>query len=186
MIATVVPVLGVAAWSGTGKTTLLAKLIPWLRARRLRVALIKHAHHDFDIDHPGRDSYVLRHAGAEQVLIASSRRQAWILERRPETEPTLAELVSRLDRNALDLVLVEGFRHVRFPKIELHRPALHRPLLFPDDDSIVAVACDASLPLAAPLTVLDLNDPAAIGAFALAYLGLTPQDATSYGDDYTH
>ena len=180
-----VPVIGFAAWSGTGKTTLLTQMIPWMRTLGLRVALIKHAHHDFDIDQPGKDSYVLRHAGAEQVLIASSRREAWIRERRPETEPTLAELVSRLDRSALDLVLVEGFRHIRFPKIELHRPALRRPLLFPDDDSIVAIACDAPLPVAAPLPILDLNDPAAIGAFALTYLGLTSRDATSYGDDYT-
>jgi len=169
------PVLGFAAWSGTGKTTLLARLIPWLRARQLRVALIKHTHHDFEIDRPGKDSHVLRQAGAEQVLIASSRREAWIRERRPETEPTLAELVSRLDRGALDLVMVEGFRHERFPKIELHRPALNRPLLFPDDDSIVALACDAPLTIVAPIPVYDLNDTSAIGSFALAYLGLKPR-----------
>lgn len=168
------PVLGFAAWSGTGKTTLLARLIPWLRARRLRVALIKHTHHDFEIDRPGKDSHVLRQAGAEQVLIASSRREAWIRERRPETEPTLAELVSRLDRSTLDLALVEGFRHERFPKIELHRAALNRPLLFPDDDSIIALACDAPIPIDAPIPVYDLNDSTAIGEFVLAYLGLAP------------
>lgn len=170
-----VPVLGLAAWSGTGKTTLLTALIPWLRAQGLRVALIKHAHHAFDIDHPGKDSFELRRAGAAQVLIASRRRLAWIREREPEMEPTLPELVARLDRSALDLVLVEGFRHVRFPKIELHRAALGRPLLFPDDDSIVAVATDAPLPVAARIPVLDLNDAPALGTFALARLGLTRQ-----------
>lgn len=170
-----IPVLGFAAWSGTGKTTLLTRLIPWLRARNLRVALIKHAHHDFDIDHPGKDSYALRQAGAGQVLIASRRRFAWMMEYEQETEPTLSVLVSRLDTSRLDLVLVEGFRHVRFPKIELHRTALNRPLFFPDDDSIVAVACDAPLPVAPPIPVLDLNDPPAIGAFALGRLGLTPR-----------
>ncbi len=166
------PVIGFAAWSGTGKTTLLTRLIPWLRARNLRVALIKHAHHDFDIDHPGKDSYALRQAGAGQVLIASRRRFAWMMEYEQETEPVLETLVSRLDASRLDLVLVEGFRHVRFPKIELHRVALGRPLLFPDDDSIVAVACDAPSSIAAPIPVLDLNDPPAIGGFVLERLGL--------------
>lgn len=169
------PVLGFAAWSGTGKTTLLTRLIPWLRARNLRVALIKHAHHDFDIDHPGKDSYALRQAGAGQVLIASRRRFAWMMEHEQETEPVLSVLVSRLDTSRLDLVLVEGFRHECFPKIELHRPALGRPLLFPDDDSIIAVACDAPLSVAAPIPVLDLNDPPAIGSFMLERLGLTPR-----------
>jgi len=173
------PTLGFAAWSGTGKTTLLTKLIPWLRARNLRVALIKHAHHNFDIDHPGKDSYALRQAGAEQVLIASRRRFAWMMEHEQETEPVLSTLVSRLDMSRLDLVLVEGFRHARFPKIELHRAALNRPLLFPDDDSIVAVASDAPLPVAAPIPVLDLNDPPAIGVFALARLGLTSRLPTA-------
>lgn len=168
------PVLGFAAWSGTGKTTLLAKLIPWLRARGLRVALIKHAHHDFDIDHPGKDSFKLRQAGAGQVLVASRRRLAWILESDGEAEPELPALLRRLDASRFDLVLVEGFRHVRFPKIELHRPALNRPLLFPGDDSIVAVACDAPLSVATPIPVLDLNDPPAIGTFALDWLGLMP------------
>ncbi len=170
-----VPVIGFAAWSGTGKTTLLARLIPWLRARNLRVALIKHAHHDFDIDHPGKDSFELRRAGAGQVLIASRRRLAWILESENDTEPELPELLQRLDASRFDLVLVEGFRHVRFPKIELHRAALNRPLLFPDDDSIVAIASDTPLPVAAPIPVLDLNDPSMIGGFVLRQLGLTPR-----------
>jgi molybdenum cofactor guanylyltransferase/molybdopterin-guanine dinucleotide biosynthesis protein MobB len=166
-------VLGFAAWSGTGKTTLLTKLIPWLRTRDLRVALIKHAHHDFDIDHPGKDSYALRQAGAGQVLIASRRRHAWMMEYEQDAEPALETLVSRLDASQLDLVLVEGFRHARFPKIELHRAALGRPLLFPGDDSIVAVASAAPLPVAAPIPVLDLNDVPAIGNFVLERLGLT-------------
>lgn len=171
------PVLGFAAWSGAGKTTLLVQLIPWLRARSLRVALIKHAHHDFDIDRPGKDSHRLRQAGAGQVLIASSRRQAWIADNDDDTEPDLPALLQRLDLRRVDLVLVEGFRHVHFPKIELYRTALGQPLLYPHDDSIVAIACDRPLACAAPIPVLDLNDPAAIGAFVLAQLGLVPRAA---------
>lgn len=169
------PIVGFAAWSGAGKTTLLTKLIPWLCARNLRVALVKHAHHDFDLDYPGKDSYELRKAGAGQVLIASRRRLAFIQEREEETEPELATLLQRLDTSRLDLVLVEGFRHVRFPKVELHRPVLGKPLLFPDDDSIVAVASDALLPVAPSIPVLDLNDPPAVGAFVLERFGLVPR-----------
>lgn len=165
------PVLGFAAWSGTGKTTLLEQLLPRLRAQGLRIGLIKHAHHDFDIDHPGKDSYRLRHAGAGQVLIASSRRWALMTETPEQDEADLTQLIGQLDRDALDLILVEGFRHERFPKLELHRAATGRPLLYPDDDSIMAVLRDAVVDTTLPQ--LDINDIPAITAFILDYVRST-------------
>ena len=162
------PVLGFAAWSGTGKTTLLERLLPLLREPGLRIGLIKHAHHDFDIDRPGKDSHRLRHAGAGQVLIASGRRWALMTETPDRGEAELAELIPRLDREALDLILVEGFRHERFPKLELHRAASAKPLLYPDDDSIIAVLSDT--PLEMDLPQLDINDFPAVAAFILEYV----------------
>ena len=161
-------ILAFAGYSGSGKTTLLAALIPRLRRRGLRIGVIKHAHHEFEIDYPGKDSYELRHAGAERVLVASSRRSALIVERPMPVEPTLALLLGELGPQALDLVLVEGFRHERLAKIEVHRPALGRALLCLQDDSIIAVATDAGLPQPVPIPTLDLNDPDAIEAFVLA------------------
>jgi molybdopterin-guanine dinucleotide biosynthesis protein MobB len=163
-----VPMLGFAAYSGTGKTTLLRRLIPILTHRGLRIGAIKHAHHDFDIDYPGKDSYELRKAGAGQVLIASQQRWALVVER-PEatTEPALAELLARLDQAVLDLVVVEGFRHEAFPKIELHRPALGRPLLYPADASILAIAHDGRLEPRPPIPQLPLNVPEAIADFII-------------------
>lgn len=158
------PVLGFAAWSGTGKTTLLVKLLPLLKQRGIRVAMIKHAHHDFDIDQPGKDSYELRKAGADQVLIASSQRRALITETPAGGDPDLWELVASLDLENTDLVLVEGFRHVAFPKIELHRPSNRKELLYPPDHSIIAVASDQPVDTAA-LPLLDINDPHEIMEF---------------------
>jgi molybdopterin-guanine dinucleotide biosynthesis protein B len=163
------PVLGFAAFSGTGKTTLLRNLIPLLAHHGLRTGVIKKAHHEFDIDIPGKASYELRKAGARQVLVASSRRWALITETREAREPELDTLLARLDPEALDLILVEGFRNVRFPRIELHRQALGHPVLHPDDPSILAVACDYVLE-AGDLPVLDINDPAAIAHFIVAWL----------------
>ncbi len=166
------PVIGFAAWSGTGKTTLLAGLMPLLRAHGLRIGMIKHAHHGFDIDQPGKDSHILRKAGAEQVLIASRERWALMVETPAASDdPALAELLPRLDCSHLDLILVEGFRHERFPKIELHRAALGRPLLFPEDDSIIALASDT--PIATALPHFTLGDAAGIAAFIMQYCGLT-------------
>lgn len=160
------PLFGFVAYSGTGKTTLLEKLIPELRQLGLRVGLIKHAHHDFDIDIPGKDSWRLRKAGASQVMVASSKRWALITEH-PEQrdEPHLTELLSQLDPELLDLVLVEGFKHESYAKIELHRSELDRPLLYPDDPRIIAVAHDQPDTLHCPLPVLDLNQPSLIAKF---------------------
>jgi molybdopterin-guanine dinucleotide biosynthesis protein B len=170
------PVLGFAAWSGTGKTTLLVQLLPRLRAAGLRIGMIKHAHHSFDVDTPGKDSYELRKAGAEQMLVASQRRWALMGELNQPHEPQLAELLARLDREDLDLILVEGFRAVSFPKIELHRPSIGKPLLHLRDDSIIAVASDAPLDTVVP--VLDLNRPDEIAAFVLAWSQRVGPDRT--------
>ena len=162
-----IPVLGVAAYSGTGKTTLLRKILPQLRAQGLRVAVVKHAHHSFDTDVPGKDSYELRKAGATQMLVASRHRWALVTETGDAAEPRLDDLLARLDRTNLDLILVEGFKAEAFPKIELHRPSLGHPLLFQLDPSIVAVATDAPLATAPAIPVLDLNRPEQIAEFIL-------------------
>ncbi len=168
------PVLGFAAFSGTGKTSLLVQLIPLLQQRGARVAMIKHAHHDFDIDTPGKDSYELRRAGAGQVLIASDRRCALITEYSTPREPELRELVNALDLDVVDLVLVEGFRHVPFAKIELHRPSLGHPLLCREDRAILAVASDAPVDCAG-LPRLDINQAPDIAEFILAWARRAPR-----------
>jgi len=166
-----IPLLGFCAYSGTGKTTLLSRLIPLLTERGLRVALIKHAHHSFDLDRPGKDSHTLRKAGAEQVLVASSARVALIRERRGRAdEPRLEELLPCIDTRELDLILVEGFKHAPIPKIECYRPALGRRRIHPDDAHVIAVASDAPFQPARALPVLDLNRPEEIGAFVTAWL----------------
>lgn len=163
-----VPLLGFAAFSGTGKTTLLKQVIPRLVSRGLRVGLVKHSHHAFEIDHPGKDSYELRRAGASSVLLSSSRRRAIITEHPEAREPVLNDELAYLDQTCLDIVLVEGFRHERFPKIELHRPVLGKPLLYPEDETIVAIATDNALAPEPPIPRLDLNDPGQVVGFILA------------------
>ena len=162
-----VPVLGFAACSGTGKTTLLKQLIPLLKRQGLRVGLIKKSHHDFEIDRPGKDSHELRMAGASPVMLSSSHRRAIITEHESVRERSLDEELAFLDQTTVDLVLVEGFKQERFPKIELCRPVLNKPLLFPDDTSIIAVATDAELPVRAEIPRLDINQPAEIADFIL-------------------
>jgi molybdopterin-guanine dinucleotide biosynthesis protein B len=162
------PVVGLAAWSGAGKTTLLKAVLPLLRHRGIRLGMVKHAHHAFDIDKPGKDSYELRKAGATQILVASSRREALVVEKETEAEPVLDRLLARLDQDALDMVLVEGFKHERFPKIELYRAELGKPPLYPDDDDIIAVVTDSALPIATDLPLLDINDPGAVVEFLCA------------------
>ena len=141
-----VPILGFVAYSGTGKTTLLLKIIPLLKAKGLRIGMIKHSHHrKFDIDHPGKDSYRLREAGAEQMLVASRQRWALMVEQADQDikkDPELAELLPNLKLDDIDLILVEGFKHERISKIELHRPVLNKPLLYPEDRDIIAIASD--------------------------------------------
>jgi len=162
-----IPILGFVAYSGTGKTTLLLKIIPLLKAKGLRIGMIKHTHHrKFDIDHPGKDSYRLRQAGAEQMLVASRNRWALMVEMVEEfEEPNLKQLLAHLDSSKLDLILVEGFKHESFPKIEVHRPSLDHPLFFPKDHSIIAIACDATPAITTLLPVLDMNQPAQIVGF---------------------
>ncbi len=162
-----VPVLGFAAYSGTGKTTLLARLLPLLKAQGLTIGLIKHSHHTFDIDQPGKDSHTLRKAGASPVMIVSRKRRAIIYEYPDQGDVTLEDQFQFMDQDGLDLILVEGFKHAAIPKIELHRPALRKPLLFPKDPHIIAVACDAPLPQPCQLPLLDMNDPKGIYAFIL-------------------
>lgn len=164
------PILGFIAYSGTGKTTLLEQLIPALERRGLRLALIKHTHHDFDIDTPGKDSYRLRKAGAKQVMMASAKRWALINEHdEPRPEPRLEELLPHLDSERFDLLLIEGFKHECYPKIELWRRELNKPLLYPQDPQIIALACDTPPDTGAPLPLLDLNNPEAICEFVISW-----------------
>jgi molybdopterin-guanine dinucleotide biosynthesis protein B len=163
-------VFGLAGWSGSGKTTLMVGLIPLLTARGVSVSTIKHAHHGFDIDHPGKDSHRHRGAGATEVLVASARRWALIHELRDEApEPPLAEHLARLA--PVDLVLVEGFKRDEHPKLEVWRAGNGKPLLHPGDPTIVALASDAPVP-DSPLPRLDLGDLPAIAAFILGHCGL--------------
>ncbi len=159
-------VFGFAGYSGSGKTTLIEQLIPRFVLRGLRVSLVKHAHHLFDIDKPGKDSYRHREAGASEVLITSDQRWVLMHELRDESEPSLHEQLQRF--SPCDLVLVEGYKHAAIPKLEVHRPSLGKEALYPGDPNIVAVASDAAL--ATTLPRLDLNDPDAIAEFILAYL----------------
>jgi molybdopterin-guanine dinucleotide biosynthesis protein B len=149
-----VRVIGLAGWSGSGKTTLLAKLLPVLVARGRVVSTIKHAHHAFDVDQPGKDSHTHRLAGATEVLISSAKRWALMHELRGAAEPTLAELVPRL--SPVDLVIVEGFKTHNHAKLEVHRSAVGKPLLYPNDPNIVALASDTRPPnLTLPFAELD-------------------------------
>lgn len=165
-----VSILGFVAASGTGKTTLLTQLIPILKQNGLRVGLIKHSHHNFDIDQPGKDSFRLREAGASPVMLVSRYRRAIITEFTPEQEPRLAEQLKHFDQSELDLILVEGFRSEEFPKIELHRSSLERPLLFPDDPDIIAIATDEALETPDYLMQLELNHPEMIAEFIQNYV----------------
>jgi molybdopterin-guanine dinucleotide biosynthesis protein B len=148
-------IIGLAGWSGSGKTTLLARVIPVLKARGLRVSTVKHAHHGFDVDIPGKDSHTHRQAGATEVFVSSTGRWAHIHELRDEAEPTLHEILARLA--PVDLVVVEGYKRHGHPKLEIYRAEVGKPLLHPGDDWIVAVASDAAVP-DARVPVLDLAD----------------------------
>jgi molybdopterin-guanine dinucleotide biosynthesis protein B len=159
-------VIGIAGWSGAGKTTLLAKLIPRLVARGVRVSTVKHAHHAFDVDQPGKDSHTHRMAGATEVLVSSVNRWALVHELRGAAEPKLSDLLGKLA--PVDLVIVEGFKHGAHPKLEIYRSAVGKPPLHPDDPRIVAVASDAPVP-SARVPVVGLDDVDAIADLMLAH-----------------
>lgn len=163
-----VPVIGFCAWSGTGKTTLITQLIPLLKQQGLRLAVLKHAHHQACLDTPSKDTYRYRAQGAEQIVLASRNGIASIQSRILDEEPSLEEALAALDTAQLDLILVEGFKYAPYPKIELTRPSLGRPLLFPNDPNVIAVASDQPITHThAPAQQLDLNQPTDIANFIL-------------------
>lgn len=161
-------IFGFAGYSGSGKTTLIEKLIPLFVQRGLKVSLIKHAHHTFDVDQPGKDSFRHRHAGCTEVLVTSSRRWALMHELRGAPEPTLREQIERL--SPCDLLLVEGFKHEPIPKLEVYRAEVGEAMIHPHDSNIVAIASDAKVD--SQLPQLDLNAPEAIAEFVLKHVGL--------------
>lgn len=163
-------VLGIVGWSGSGKTALLVALLPLLRARGITVSTVKHVHHGFDMDRPGKDSHRHREAGAHEVMIAAGSR--WVLLHEVVgREPPLPDLLDRMD--PVDLVLVEGYKTHPFPKLEVYRPALGKPPLWPNDPDVIAVASDSALAID-ERTLLPLNDPAAIAAWVLSRLPTLP------------
>jgi molybdopterin-guanine dinucleotide biosynthesis adapter protein len=165
-------IIGLAGWSGAGKTTLLAKVIPRLVARGLKVSTVKHAHHSFDLDQPGKDSHTHRQAGATEVLVGSASRWALVHELRGEPEASLRALLTKL--SPVDLVVIEGFKREPHPKLEVYRAAVGKPLLHPDDPHIVAVASDQDLP-AALVPVVRLDDIDGIADIVLTHAA--PLDA---------
>lgn len=160
--------IAIAGYSGSGKTTLIEKVIPCLVMEGFKVALIKHAHHEFDVDQPGKDSWRHRHAGATEVMVTSSNRWALMHELRGAAEPTLEEQLKHF--SPCDVVIVEGWKHHAMPKIEVHRKLSDKPLLFPEDANVVAVATDEHL--ATELPQFDLDDAQSVAAFIIKYLGL--------------
>lgn len=171
-------IFGLAGWSGSGKTTLLRRLIPALVARGVSVSTIKHAHHGFDVDQPGKDSYEHRAAGATEVMVTSGKRWALMHELRGAPEPPVETLIARM--SPVDLLLIEGFKHHAHDKLEVHRPALGKPLLCAEDPRVVAVASDAEIPgLRVPR--LDLDDVPAIAAFIVAHCRLARPKAAVRG-----
>lgn len=164
-------IIGFAGYSGSGKTTLLEKIIPLLTAQGLRIAVIKHAHHNFDIDKPGKDSYRHRQAGAGEVMIINAQRWALMHELHDETEPSLEELCAKF--SPCDLILAEGYKHSSIPKLEVHRTETGHESLYPSDPRIVAVVTDSKEAL--PLPILDIDKPGDVAAFILNYFSIAPQ-----------
>lgn len=164
-------ILGIAGWSGAGKTTLLAKLIPELTGRGIRVSTLKHAHHGFDVDTPGKDSYVHRDAGATEVMVASAKRWALMHELRDAPEPSVADLINHM--TPVDLLLIEGFKNEPHDKVEIFRAAHDKPLLSAADPTYVAILSDGPVP-DTKLPVIDLNDVGGIANFILAHCQLIP------------
>lgn len=162
-------VMGIVGWSGSGKTSLVVAVLPILRAEGWKVSTMKHAHHHFDLDRPGKDSFRHREAGASEVMVVASSRWVLMHESREEPEPSIESLIERM--SPVDLLLIEGFKTHAHPKLEIHRESEGKPLLCPDDPGIVAVASDRPLP-GLKVPVLDLNDPAAVARFILGHAGL--------------
>jgi molybdopterin-guanine dinucleotide biosynthesis protein B len=159
-------IFGIAGWSGSGKTTLLTRLIPLLTSRGFRISTLKHAHHGFDVDQPGKDSYVHRQAGAVEVMVSSANRWALMHEHRGAPEPGLEELLPHM--SPVDLVIVEGFKRHRHPKLEVFRPSVGKPLLCREDPTVLAVASDETI-ADLPVPRLELEDVAGIADFVLAH-----------------
>ena len=159
-------IFGIAGWSGSGKTTLLTRLIPLLTSRGFRISTLKHAHHGFDVDQPGKDSYVHRQAGAVEVMVSSANRWALMHEHRGAPEPGLEELLQHM--SPVDLVIVEGFKRHRHPKLEVFRPSVGKPLLCREDPTVLAVASDETI-ADLPVPRLELEDVAGIADFVLAH-----------------
>ncbi len=160
------PVIGLSAYSGAGKTTLLEKIIPIFNSRGLNVAVIKHAHHSFDIDHPAKDSYKIRKSGAQQILISSQKRWALIHENLPDgPELSLQEALLHITVESIDFVIVEGFKAAPIPKVEVHRPALGKPLIAVNDENVIAIATDEPEKVNTSLPLLELNAPQKIAQF---------------------
>jgi molybdopterin-guanine dinucleotide biosynthesis protein B len=159
-------IFGLAGWSGSGKTTLMTALIPELKSRGITVSTLKHAHHAFDVDQPGKDSWRHRQAGAQEVMVSSRNRWALMHEMRGAPEPTFDDLVRRI--SPVDLLLVEGFKRHPHPKVEVYRPSLGKPLLHPEDPLVVAIASDEMLP-GLTLPWLPLYDVGAVAAFILGH-----------------
>jgi len=160
------PILGFAAYSGSGKTTLLTEVIALLKLKKLRIGIIKHSHHDIELDDPKKDSYKLRYAGAEQLSLTGPIRIIHFTERTESKETSLWEAINTLNLDTLDLILVEGFRHEPFTKIEIHRPSQKNQLLSTNDPNIIAIATDEPT-LETNLPLLDLNKPSDIAEFIL-------------------
>ena len=159
-------VFGLIGWSGSGKTTLMTRLIPELASRGIRVSTVKHAHHSFDVDQPGKDSFQHRVAGAVEVMVASANRWALMHEHRGAPEPTLAELVRGM--TPVDLLMVEGFKRHQHPRLEVHRPSVGKPLICREDPTVLAVASDEPI-TGLPVPRLELDDIPGIAAFVLAH-----------------
>lgn len=159
------PLVGFTAYSGTGKTTLLIKLISILSEKGIRVGIIKHAHHTFDVDQPGKDSYKLRKAGASEMLIGSINRWALMVDAEKNQKFTLEDHILQMDQDNLDLILVEGFKLENIPKIEVTRPFLGNDLFFPNDDNVIAIATDEPITVETKLPILDINNPDQIVTF---------------------
>jgi molybdopterin-guanine dinucleotide biosynthesis protein B len=170
MIKCPIPLLGFTAWSGTGKTTLLIKLLPILKDKGIKVGLIKHAHHQFEIDVEGKDSYELRKSGAEQVLVTSKNRWALLSDRTAPKEPELQNELKRFNLDELDIMLIEGFKHECFHKIEIHRPDVGKPLIYPDDKNIIAFISPVSFSANTPLPTINIDDIDSVAEFVINYL----------------